>query len=510
MQQAAPKAENALPRPDSTATPSHAQHGESEIMKDAETPALGSKQDTPLSRIKLPKLNCSEPNLSMSRDTNNLNHPGDSTQSPHGENRDGRQEKESLEETTPSDEGMVSSTGLEQPKSAADKKKMKRFRLTHNQTRFLMSEFTRQAHPDAAHRERLSREIPGLSPRQVQVWFQNRRAKLKRLTSNDRERMLKSRALPDGFDTTQVLRTPFDNKPTSEAFAQRSYMASNTDPNSLKMLLTGGLQRPSDDDYVVSPLSSTSANGNYFPSSTPHKGSESFPQSGSRVAVPERISELQRDNHNLPFTKSSSFSEACAQPPLFPTEAHPSNGFSRSGVEPLTHPGIAYARRVVDYGAARPRSGMMVGYEHQRHLEGSVSPTESPDASMEHNGDAQAAHSYQSPLAIPAPKGYNGIEMSSQMQPRSRHMPSLQSVPVSDPNEYRPFTYDNSPYAINTAIPFSQANASSISLPASFAPSDTPQASVYASGEDRLNPPHILTPLRTKFGNPPFEYAQYL
>lgn len=47
-------------------------------------------------------------------------------------------------------------------------------RLTHQQTRFLMSEFAKQPHPDAAHRERLSREIPGLSPRQVQVWFQNR------------------------------------------------------------------------------------------------------------------------------------------------------------------------------------------------------------------------------------------------------------------------------------------------------------------------------------------------
>jgi hypothetical protein len=91
----------------------------------------------------------------------------------------------------------------------AQKRKMKRFRLTHNQTRFLMSEFARQAHPDAAHRERLAREIPGLSPRQVQVWFQNRRAKLKRLTQDDRERMMRSRALPDDFDMTQALHSPF-------------------------------------------------------------------------------------------------------------------------------------------------------------------------------------------------------------------------------------------------------------------------------------------------------------
>ena len=48
------------------------------------------------------------------------------------------------------------------------------YRLTHAQTRYLMSEFSRQAHPDAAQRERLSRDIPGLNARQVQVWFQNR------------------------------------------------------------------------------------------------------------------------------------------------------------------------------------------------------------------------------------------------------------------------------------------------------------------------------------------------
>jgi hypothetical protein len=74
--------------------------------------------------------------------------------------------------------------GEKPPMTAAEiraaKRKMKRFRLTHNQTRFLMSEFARQAHPDAAHRERLAREIPGLSPRQVQVWFQNRYVGLRR------------------------------------------------------------------------------------------------------------------------------------------------------------------------------------------------------------------------------------------------------------------------------------------------------------------------------------------
>ncbi|GAB0146673.1 hypothetical protein EsHS_00007064 [Epichloe bromicola] len=91
----------------------------------------------------------------------------------------------------------------------AARRKMKRFRLTHQQTRFLMSEFAKQPHPDAAHRERLSREIPGLSPRQVQVWFQNRRAKIKRLTADDRDRVIRMRAVPDDFDNVQALHSPY-------------------------------------------------------------------------------------------------------------------------------------------------------------------------------------------------------------------------------------------------------------------------------------------------------------
>ncbi|CAD6566356.1 MAG: hypothetical protein ASARMPREDX12_008199 [Alectoria sarmentosa] len=69
------------------------------------------------------------------------------------------------------DDGVVNEAEAVKPSSEqlAEKRQMKRFRLTHAQTRYLMSEFSRQAHPDAAQRERLSRDIPGLSPRQVQA-----------------------------------------------------------------------------------------------------------------------------------------------------------------------------------------------------------------------------------------------------------------------------------------------------------------------------------------------------
>ncbi|KAK4645831.1 hypothetical protein QC761_204990 [Podospora bellae-mahoneyi] len=124
-----------------------------------------------------------------------------------------KEEDEEVLEDEEMIEGDVDGDAQPQPQTAAERtaqrRKMKRFRLTHQQTRFLMSEFAKQPHPDAAHRERLSREIPGLSPRQVQVWFQNRRAKIKRLTADDRERMIKMRAVPEDFDNLGALHSPY-------------------------------------------------------------------------------------------------------------------------------------------------------------------------------------------------------------------------------------------------------------------------------------------------------------
>ncbi|KAK2841585.1 hypothetical protein FQN49_006112 [Arthroderma sp. PD_2] len=170
-----------------------------------------------------------------------------------------------------------------------DRKKMKRFRLTHNQTRYLMSEFTRQAHPDAAHRERLSREIPGLSPRQVQVWFQNRRAKLKRLSLDDRERVLKSRALPDDFDMAQSLQSSYSTEhhgyTTPLVSPGTFFPPDENDPYSSARVST-----PSGDDYATSPLSTASVYGSYF-----GRGSSAF----GHGRGPDSISSISTSSDNL-------------------------------------------------------------------------------------------------------------------------------------------------------------------------------------------------------------------
>ncbi|KAL8939147.1 MAG: hypothetical protein Q9216_003521 [Gyalolechia sp. 2 TL-2023] len=146
----------------------------------------------------------------------------------------------------------------------AEKRKMKRFRLTHNQTRFLMSEYARQAHPDAAQRERLSREIPGLSPRQVQVWFQNRRAKLKRLTADDQESMLKSRALPLGFDTTQALHYMHDTPSQVDVTGPSSFFQHNHNGHGMRRSSAIGINTEVE---MISPVSASTSFGELY--STP-------------------------------------------------------------------------------------------------------------------------------------------------------------------------------------------------------------------------------------------------
>ncbi|KAJ5175417.1 uncharacterized protein N7482_001294 [Penicillium canariense] len=504
MQRTGMTAENALPSPLPVSMGSGA-YPEGEISSReavSPRPEMGRKVFLPRVTLEIPGSNTNRttsPQVGFSR-------PGESTSAVEsGLNANEDHDKEST--ISPSDEKDEMMEDDESNRSPSlEKKKMKRFRLTHNQTRFLMSEFTRQAHPDAAHRERLSREIPGLTPRQVQVWFQNRRAKLKRLTTNDRERMLKSRALPDDFDTTKVLRTPFESRSTGQTPvpSPHDYGVPNPDFASLRALRTDSFQRPHEDDYLVSPLSSTSTAGTYLSSAGRNDGLPSSGMMFGRPAASASMSDLHRTiRSDYAIGRSSSMSDASSQPSSF----HPSMQI-HSRFAPSSHPSaLPYLRQPMDYGVPRPPGGMVGSYDPQQSFEGSVSPTDSQGAPMTYDMSniGSQPQSYQPQLAMSTPKDYSRLGMGAQIPPHGRPLATLHSLPVSAPQEYRPFSYTSASGSMGT-IPYTQSNASTLSLPTTFAPTESSPASQDHMPQNQ----EALESLRTRFGNPPFNYAGYI
>ncbi|KAI0011179.1 hypothetical protein F4779DRAFT_615848 [Xylariaceae sp. FL0662B] len=297
--------------------------------------------------------------------------------------------KEEDEEVLDDDE-MVEAEGetTTQPQTAAERtaarRKMKRFRLTHQQTRFLMSEFAKQPHPDAAHRERLSREIPGLSPRQVQVWFQNRRAKIKRLTADDRDRMIKMRAVPDDFDNVQALHSPYGavhalGTPISPSvdFGTSSY----TD-HMMRPLMVDTMRRGDGDDHM-SPTGLSPAFGNigFTPSGTMGNHdllSPISPPSNDRNYYSNHLTSPLGSGHNRPsnpFARQNSLdtggqmhSQSRQQiRPLQPLQLR--DTMSRSRSDNLSSPlrsSMSWKGDSIDYGTYSGSSGSpSIGGRHQ-------------------------------------------------------------------------------------------------------------------------------------------------
>ncbi|KAH0565655.1 hypothetical protein GP486_000945 [Trichoglossum hirsutum] len=233
-----------------------------------------------------------------------------------------------------------SETHLSSDDRRTEKRKMKRFRLTHNQTRFLMSEFARQPHPDAAHRERLAQEIPGLSPRQVQVWFQNRRAKLKRMSSEDRERMMRSRAVPENFDIAQTLQSYGRISSGSAPI----YSPTSIGGSSVRSLPLDDLS-PRPEDGTLSPYFTTPpASNSDILSPMPYASDRTF---GGYQSVGS-FSSASRSN---PFSKSNGASELLNRPngPMPRLHLHDK---SRTLSEPLPAPlksSMPYAPPDYDY-----------------------------------------------------------------------------------------------------------------------------------------------------------------
>lgn len=93
----------------------------------------------------------------------------------------------------------------------------------------------------------------------------NRRAKLKRLTSDDRERMMRSRALPEDFDMTQALHSPFGSTTGTVGTPLPSpgnYTPSFPEGNMIRPLNLEGLRRGPEPSHM-SPTGITPAFGSF-------------------------------------------------------------------------------------------------------------------------------------------------------------------------------------------------------------------------------------------------------
>ncbi|KAK3351610.1 hypothetical protein B0H65DRAFT_126971 [Neurospora tetraspora] len=228
--------------------------------------------------------------------------------------------------------------GQAQPQTAAERtaqrRKMKRFRLTHQQTRFLMSEFAKQPHPDAAHRERLSREIPGLSPRQVQVWFQNRRAKIKRLTADERDRVMKMRAVPDDFDNVQALHAPYGavHGLGTPLTSPVDFAASSYADHMMRPLMVDVRRSDTDDHLSPTGLSPAFGSIGFNPSNSLNNPDILSPMS------PPSTDRYGYSNHlSAPLSAGARSSNPFARQPGLDTSVHMHNHHSRHQIRPL-HP----------------------------------------------------------------------------------------------------------------------------------------------------------------------------
>lgn len=175
----------------------------------------------------------------------------------------------------------------------------------------------------------------------------------------------------------------------------RNFMSPNNNNNnngSLKMLLTDGLPRPHDGEYVVSPLGSAPA---YITPSTPDRNPEQFPQSAAllnRAPLSAPIANFQRNGQEpYSFPRSNSCSEPYAHhaPLLHQHERYPS-----VNSDSLAHTVIPQGQRPVDYGISRPSSTVVGGYDGRQQQESPISPAGPGNAPVHYGIQSPGANEY--------------------------------------------------------------------------------------------------------------------
>lgn len=433
--------------------------------------SLVSTESTALSLASLGSNPLSSASSAPAQQITLANNEGDAS-GIQGEDKDEEEELEDDDEMLDAEDGAPPQTAAER---RAERRKMKRFRLTHQQTRFLMSEFAKQAHPDAAHRERLSREIPGLSPRQVQVWFQNRRAKIKRLTADDRERMMKMRAVPDDFDNVQALHSPYGAVQGIGTPMQSpvDFVPGYTD-HMMRPLMVDTTRR-NDHDEHISPTGLSPAFG--------HVG---FAPAGS-MGTPDVLSPLSLNSSDRYFPGSSHLSSPVS------AGSRSSNPFNRQN----SYQALSHSRQQV-----RPLQPLQMRETMSRSRSESLqSPLRS---SMSWKGESIDYNSYNAGQPSPALSGrQQSVYQPDQISNSAANAHQYDSSTFSNTNaQSSPPHMTHSQSYSGTSSSVQQSGSSSMSrlrAASSAFPAGLDLRNQYRALPGQLNSPHSATPRSSSF-----------
>lgn len=200
-----------------------------------------------------------------------------------------------------------------------------------------------------------------------------RRAKLKRLTSDDRERVLKSRALPEDFDMAHALHSPYggNHGMGTPLASPASYLPSYHEGVVMRPLMMEGLRRQSEDEITTSPISMSSAYGNFFtpPGSVASDNMSPISTTSERAqwgTLPSSQNTSPRSGN--PFTRSSSFSTAYHHPQLPRLQLH--DRVTRTRAESLGSPlrsSMSYTGSALNYSTSQT-TGPLVPNSDQRQI----------------------------------------------------------------------------------------------------------------------------------------------
>jgi hypothetical protein len=206
----------------------------------------------------------------------------------------------------------------------------------------------------------VSKQVRSLSPSlayETSDSLSSRRAKLKRLTSQDRDRVLKSRALPEHFDRTQMLHQPYSSRPSANTSPTSPTSSRPPFPSSgPKPLAVSNIKRNPGEDYPVSPASAASAYGSYVNSpALPEPFSSASNNPGNAVTAGGASTSFSAPgpSHGLPrvpgvhhdYNRSHSFSSSYGWQPYPPQRLHlpPSDsGIKSEGMNSIHRPSASY------------------------------------------------------------------------------------------------------------------------------------------------------------------------